>query len=133
MNRTKLAALVITAIGCALVYGGDASARGGGGSGQGAQLRDGSAVKTKTQTSVQTKTQAKTQTQTKAQVKTQTKDQTKTKAMKGQNLQDGTGAVSPQGVGTAGQGQMRRLGPGDGTGNTVPPKDGTGFGSPASK
>lgn len=32
---------------------------------------------------------------------------------------------------TTTQGQRRRLGPGDGTGNVTPPQDGTGYGSPA--
>ena len=108
MKRTNLAVVVISAMVCALAFGSDAMARG---EGMGLRLRDGSCVKNQTTTSTQTKTQIKT--------------------MKRQRLQDGsatTSGVTQQG---AGQGRMRRLGPGDGTGNVVPPMDGTGYGSPA--
>lgn len=105
MKKTTAAVVTLSAL-CIVAFAGEAFARGAG-KGQGAQLRDGSCIKT------QTKTVTKTQTR--------------------QRLQDGSGtAINSTRQGT-GQGQMRRLGPGDGTGNTVPPMDGTGYGSPASR
>lgn len=108
MKRANLAVVVISAMVCAMAFGGDALARGGGG---GLRLRDGSCVKNQTAVSTQTKTQVRT--------------------MKRQRLLDGNAATS--GVTQQGQGNMRRLGPGDGTGNITPPLDGTGYGSPAKR
>ena len=57
----------------------------------------------------------------------------------GDRLRDGsclTSTTAPASAATAvkaapaKKGQMRKLGPGDGTGNVVPPQDGTGYGSP---
>ncbi len=109
MNGKKLAILALAAV-CTIVFAGEASARGGGwGAGQGAgirlQKRDGSCIRNTAQTPTQTRA--------------------------GQQLRNGAG---PNGAGagrSAGQGAMRKLGPGDGTGNATRPMDGTGYGSPA--
>jgi hypothetical protein len=107
MNSNKYAVYGVIAL-CALALTGEAFAAGG----QRARQRDGSCLRTSTM--------MKTQTQTQAQTKTQSRQQ----------LRDGSAVgVSTSGV-AAGQGQMRQLGPGDGTGNETRPLDGTGYGSP---
>lgn len=82
------------------------------GMGTGQRLRDGSCLTT------QTKTAQKLQTMDKIRLQDCTLTKTGTPKMSSKDF---------------GQGQMRRLGPGDGTGNTTRPLDGTGYGSPAVK
>jgi hypothetical protein len=109
MKSRKLALAAILAV-CSISFAGEAFARGGGG-GQGAgirmQKRDGSCLQNSTATQTKTKTQTR------------------------QKLQDGSGANTGSTRQGAGQGAMRNLGPGDGTGNATRPMDGTGYGSPA--
>ncbi|HMN01757.1 MAG TPA: hypothetical protein PKC17_03215 [Geobacter anodireducens] len=107
MTGKVLAVAVMVAAG-ALALGGEAMARGGRGpmAGQGTgdrlQLRDGSCLSS-TATAASAATSSR------------------------QQLRDGSGTgTARQGVGT---GAMRRLGPGDGTGNVTPPQDGMGYGS----
>ncbi len=111
MRGKKLALLALAAV-CAISFGGEAFARGGGGpvgfgGGQGAgirmQKRDGSCIR----------------------------NTTATRAGGGQQLRNGAGMKGAGAGQGTGQGAMRRLGPGDGTGNTKRPMDGTGYGSPA--
>lgn len=112
MNSRNMAIEVLAII-CAFTFAGEVYARGGagsgGGGGMGLRMRDGSCIR------------ASSTTQTKKQMSSQTRQQ----------LRDGSGAN----IGTprkgAGQGQMRQLGPGDGTGNVTRPLDGSGYGSPA--
>lgn len=98
------AALIICAAG-------EAFARNAG-QGAGQQLRDGSCITNQTST--------------------------KTQTMQQDRLRDGSclntsGAASRSASKDINQGQMRRLGPGDGTGNVTRPLDGTGYGSPSAK
>ena len=108
MKNGKLAVLAIVAV-CSLSSAGEAFARGGAGPGQGAgirlQKRDGSCLTN----SAAAKTQSKT----------------------GQQMRNGSGMNGAGASQGTGQGAMRRLGPGDGTGNAARPLDGTGYGSPA--
>lgn len=67
---------------------------------------------------------------------TQSKTTQNLQSMDRQRIQDCTNTktgVPKMNSKDLGQGQMRRLGPGDGTGNTTRPLDGTGYGSPAAK
>ncbi len=80
------------------------------GQGAGQRLRDGSCLATP---AVQTSTQ--------------------TKILQQDRLRDGSCLTRTGSAGTAVQGQGRTPGPGNGTGNTTRPLDGTGFGSPAVK
>jgi len=108
MNSSKYAVYGVVAL-CALALSGEAFAAGG----QRARQRDGSCLRTSTSMKSQTKTQAQTNLQSR------------------QQLRDGSGGgVSAAGT-AAGQGQMRQLGPGDGTGSATRPLDGSGYGSPA--
>jgi len=106
MKTRKLAVMMILALSVAAL-GTEAFAAGPGGGGL--RKRDGSCVRTTTQTSQQVRNRTATKT----------------------SLQAGAnGAAKSTLKGTA-QGQTRRLGPGDGTGNVTRPLDGTGYGSPA--
>lgn len=108
MKKGKLAVLAIVAV-CSLSLAGEVFARGGAGPGQGAgirlQKRDGSCLTNP--------------------------NAARTRAQSGQQLRNGSGMNGAgAGQGTD-QGAMRRLGPGDGTGNATRPMDGTGYGSPS--
>jgi hypothetical protein len=110
MNNKKSAFIAVAAL-CVLAIAPEtfAAGRGGGGQGVGQRLqkRDGSCIRNAVTTRSQTKTQTR------------------------QQLQTGSGeaaATAPQGNGA---GAMRRLGPGDGTGNATRPMDGSGYGTPA--
>lgn len=104
MKTKKLAITMILALSVASL-GAEAFAVGPGGGGL--RKRDGSCVRTSIQTSQQVRNRTATKT----------------------SLQKGTAKGAAM-KGTA-QGQKRRLGPGDGTGNVTRPLDGTGYGSPA--
>jgi hypothetical protein len=112
MKSRKLALAAILAV-CSISFAGEAFARGGGGAGggQGAgirmQKRDGSCLQNSAATRSRTKTQTK------------------------QQLKDGSGMNTGSSRQGTGQGAMRNLGPGDGTGNATRLMDGTGYGSPA--
>jgi len=113
MKTARLAVFTLAAL-CALAFSSESFASGGvGGSGQ--------QIKTQVKSQVKTKTQTKTKTQ--AKIKAQTKQQVK----------DGSSTDLTTTSTDTGKGEMRRLGPGDGTGNVVPPLDGTGYGSPATR
>lgn len=100
MKGRRIGVCVLVAA-CVLSLGSAALAAGTGqGSGNRVRLRDGSSVKNTEQNQVR------------------------------QQLRDGSGKrIGTPRQGTL-KGQKRQLGPGDGTGNVVPPKDGTGYGSP---
>ncbi|MGA7828709.1 MAG: hypothetical protein WCA04_13670 [Geobacteraceae bacterium] len=109
MKSNRYAVYGVVAL-CALALSGEAFAAGG--QRGGARLRDGSCLRTS------------------GMMQTQTKTQTQTKAQSRQQLRDGSGGGVPAAGMAAGQGQMRQMGPGDGTGNATRPLDGTGYGSP---
>lgn len=108
MNSRKLTMGAIAAI-CAFSIAGEACARGGMGGGRGmgirARQRDGSCIRNS--------------------IASQTQTQTRQQLRAGSAVNTG---VSRQ---SAGQGQRRQFGPGDGTGNATRPLDGTGYGSPS--
>jgi len=103
MKKNLFKVVVLIAAG-ALFLSGEAFARGGGGGGGG-----GAGLQTRSAMKIQTQSKYQTQTRTQAQQ---------------QLNQDGTGSQ-----GTA-QGNMRKLGPADGTDLQPRPQDGTGYGSP---
>ena len=98
-----LAAACVLSLGAEAFAAGNKAQMGGQGTGKGIRLRDGSCLTSTTTSTSSTSSTSATQTR--------------------QQLKSATGT-------TSGVGQMRRLGPGDGTGNTVPPMDGTGYGFP---
>lgn len=108
MNSSKYAVYGVVAL-CALALSGEAFAAGG----QRSRLRDGSCLRSSTM------------------MKTQTSSQVQTKTQSRQQLRDGSGGGMSATGAAAGQGQMRQLGSGDGTGDAIRPLDGTGYGSPA--
>lgn len=107
--KTRLVVTGILAAAFIISAGTEVFARNAG-QGSGQRLRDGSCLTTST---VPTSTQ--------------------TKILQQDRLRDGSCLTRTGTDGTTVQKQGRASGPGDGTGNTTRPLDGTGFGSPAVK